>query len=708
MKPVRAFERDEGVNQRTDERMNERTAGLFSDIQFVKGVGPQRAMGFAKLGIKTVYDLLTAYPKKHYDRGAVRKMGTVRMGEDVTIQGRVAYVRDYKSPRMGMRIFSVDLSDDTGRISAVWFGQSHLRRIIHVGDLLIVAGRIDYYGTLQIRVADFEIVSGEDAPAIHTSGLVPSYGPVDEVGRKYYRRVVWTVVQDLTPGLPDPLPSELRRQRGFLSLGESFRAYHFPRTVQEKERARRRLAYDEFFYLQLVLAQRRRDVQQLPVARPLKIGPVLDGRIRALFPFTLTRAQERVIGEIRKDLVSSRPMNRLLQGDVGSGKTIVAAYAVLACVGNRYQAAVMAPTEILAEQHARTFGRMLEHSRVRIGFLSGSRRKGRKDLLKKIAEGEIDLVIGTHAVVQEDVRFKSLALAVIDEQQKFGVMQRAALRLKGERPHVLVMTATPIPRTLSLTLFGDLDVSVIDEMPPGRKPARTLYEAGGKRAQAMEFVRSKLREGRQAYFVYPLIEKSAKLDLQSAIEAHQRLVSEFPGYTVALLHGRMKDEEKEAVMEEFRAGRAHVLVSTIVVEVGIDVPNATVMVIDHCERYGLSQLHQLRGRIGRGSYDATCVLFGGLKSEVSRERIRVFTSTTDGFKIAEADLRLRGPGEMFGTRQSGLPEFKAANLVGDAQLLGWARQDAFAMVGRDPALSPLVRELLGRRYENKAPIVSVG
>ncbi len=683
---------------------------LFGDVQFVRGVGPQRAEAFARLGIRSVYDLLTTYPKKHYDRGAIRKIGTIRVGQDVTVQGKVATVRDYKSPKLGLRIISADVYDATGRIEAVWFGQAFVKRVLQAGDIVILAGRADYYSSLQLKVSDFEIVAGADAPAIHTSGLVPSYGPVDEVGRKYYRRIVWTALSEVVPKLPDPMPVEIRRQRAFPALGESLRSYHFPHTAAEKERARRRLAYDEFFYFQLMLARRKRAVRSLPVARPLKIGQVLDHRIRRLVPFTLTGAQERVIREVRADLVAPRPMNRLIQGDVGSGKTIVAAYAVLAAVGNGCQAAVMAPTQILAEQHARTFGTMLKDSRVRIGFLGGGRSKGRKELLGNIASGEIDLVIGTHAVIQEDIVFKSLALAVVDEQQKFGVMQRAALRLKGERPHCLVMTATPIPRTLSLTLFGDLDVSVIDEMPPGRQPVRTTYEQGSRRAAALEFIRGKLRDGRQVYFVHPLIEKSAKSDLASAIEAHKVLTAALPEWKVALLHGRLKNEEKEAVMAEFRAGRVQVLVSTIVVEVGIDVPNASIMVIESCERYGLSQLHQLRGRIGRGPHDASCILFGNAKSDASRERIKVFTSTSDGFKIAEADLRIRGPGEVFGTRQSGLPEFRAADLIGDAQLLGWARSDAFRMVDQDPELAqrPLVRDLLERRYETKPALVSVG
>jgi ATP-dependent DNA helicase RecG len=387
-------------------------------------------------------------------------------------------------------------------------------------------------------------------------------------------------------------------------------------------------------------------------------------------------------------------MNRLLQGDVGAGKTIVAAYALLAAVGRRAQAVLLAPTEILAEQHVRTFRRLLGESRVRIAFLGGGvKGKKREEILAAAAKGEVDLLIGTHALLEKDVVFKDLALVVIDEQQKFGVVQRAAIGRKGTRPHVLVMTATPIPRTLALTLYGDLDLTVIDEMPPGRREVKTMYVPGGGKRDKLTFIRQKLREGRQAYFVYPLVDESDKIALQSAIQAHGELTAVFKDFRVALLHGRMKPEEKDAVMEEFRAGRAHVLVSTLVIEVGIDVPNASVMVIDHCERYGLSQLHQLRGRIGRGSYESFCILFGK-----SSERIEIFTSTSDGFRIAEADLRLRGPGELLGTRQSGLPELKAARLVEDAKLLELAREDAFALVARDPGLAgaPELRALLAR------------
>ncbi|HLY74933.1 MAG TPA: ATP-dependent DNA helicase RecG, partial [Planctomycetota bacterium] len=460
------------------------------------------------------------------------------------------------------------------------------------------------------------------------------------------------------------------------------------------EAGRRRFAYEEFFRLQAELALRRRLLRRETEGRRLQISDALDFRIRVLFPFKLTGAQDRAIAQIRKDLASGSPMNRLLQGDVGAGKTIVAAYALLAAVGKRTQAVLMAPTEILAEQHARTFQRLLGSSRVRIAFLGGGLKgKKREELLAAVARGEVDLLIGTHAVIERDVRFKDLGLAVIDEQQKFGVLQRAAIGRKGLRPHLLVMTATPIPRTLALTLYGDLDLTVLDELPPGRKEVRTMFVPGAGRREKLSFIRQKLREGRQAYFVYPLVDESDKIALQSAIKAHEGLTEAFKDFRVALLHGRMKPEEKDAVMEEFRAGRVQLLVSTLVIEVGIDVPNASLMVIDHCERYGLSQLHQLRGLIGRGAYESFCILFGK-----GSERIETFVSTSDGFRIAEADLRLRGPGELLGTRQSGLPELKAARLVEDARLLELAREDAFALVARDPALStaPELRALLAR------------
>jgi ATP-dependent DNA helicase RecG len=677
---------------------------LFDALQFVKGVGPARARALEALGLRTPWDLLMALPKRHYDRGQARKIREVREGASETVQGIVVTTREGRT-RTGKTWFALEVEDETGAITAMFWGRRHLEKAFRVGDAVLLTGRVERYRGLQIVPDDFEIVSGEDYEPIHAVGLVPGYGPVESFGRKAYRRLVWHVTSEIAPRAPEYLPAERLAARGLMPEPEALRAAHFPRDAAEKERARERLAYDELFFLQFMLAQRRRGLDALKVGRRLPVPDTLDFRIRARFPFALTAAQERVVADLRRELGGERPMNRLLQGDVGSGKTVVAAYAVLAAVGNRAQAAVMAPTEILAEQHLRTFRRMLAGSRVRLEFLGGGRRtKERTEALARIATGEADVVIGTHAVIEKDVVFKELALAVVDEQQKFGVLQRAALRLKGTRPHVLVMTATPIPRTLAMTLYGDLDVSVIDEMPPGRKPVHTRFVPPSRRPDALRFVKAKLKEGRQAYFVFPLVEESEEpLDaasggprgrLKAATTMAEQLSRELAPFRVALLHGRMKPEEKDAVMEEFRAGRVHALASTVVIEVGIDVPNATVMVVSDCERFGLSPLHQLRGRIGRGAHEGHCLLLGDPKSDEARARIEALVSTSDGFRIAEADLRLRGPGELAGTRQSGLPEFRAADLVRDVKLLGWAREDASALVGRE---TPILREYLARR-----------
>ncbi|MBI4565052.1 MAG: ATP-dependent DNA helicase RecG [Planctomycetes bacterium] len=688
---------------------------LFLPLRFLKGVGPKRAELLSAAGLHTVYDLLHWIPRTHYDRRRMRRIADARPGDVETLQGVVLSMGVQRTRRRGMTLFHLRLGDESGAIDAVWFRQAYLEKVFRIGDEVIVSGRVDtFHEGLQIKPDEFEIVGGEGYEPIHAAGLVPAYPPVEGFGRKALRRLIHDAVAGYAPLVPDALDPELRQKRGLMPAGAALKAMHFPHSEEEKEEARRRLAYDEFYVCELTLAMRRRGIRHARAGRKLVIGDALDARIRARFPFLLTRAQERVIGELRGDLTADRPMNRLLQGDVGSGKTVVAAYALLAAVGNDMQAAIMAPTEILAEQHARTFGGMLQGSRVRIRALTGGARQSRRgrEIRDAVAAGEVDLVIGTHALLEEDIRFKHLAVVVIDEQQKFGVLQRAALRLKGERPHVLVMTATPIPRTLAMTLYGDLDLSVLDEMPPGRKPVTTLFRPESQRGEVMAFVRKLLREGRQAYFVSPLVEASETLDLESATRLHEKLAAELAPHPVSMLHGRMTSAEKEAVMNRFRTGDARALVSTLVIEVGIDVPNATVLVIENSERFGLSQLHQLRGRIGRGAQEGYCILFGDPASEPARERIKAFTETADGFKIAEVDLKLRGPGDFFGTRQSGLPEFRVANLIGDAALLAWAREDAFARVEEDPQLrlgsGPLLRAMLGRRSRARAPLATVG
>jgi ATP-dependent DNA helicase RecG len=665
---------------------------LLRPVQFIKGVGPRRARVLERLGIRTVDDLLHHLPGRYYDRREMTPLAELRRDAPATVQGVVTNIRSYETARQKLPVLEVTIEDGEGRAVLVWFRQPFREKEFRIGDTVIASGKMQA-GRPHLTVEEFEIL-GEGQGPLHAAGLVPSYPATEGLSKRQIRSLVREALESAAELAPEVIPEDLLARRGLPGVRQALHLVHAPATPAEAESGRRRFAYEEFFRLQAELALRRRALRKATEARRIVVSDGLDFRIRTLFPFRLTGAQDRAIAQIRKDLASGTPMNRLLQGDVGAGKTIVAAYALLAAVGRRVQAALMAPTEILAEQHARTFRRLLGASRVRIEFLGGGvKGKRREEILAAVAKGEVDLLIGTHAVIEKDVRFKDLGLAVIDEQQKFGVLQRAAIGRKGPRPHVLVMTATPIPRTLALTLYGDLDLTVLDELPPGRKDVRTMFVPSGGKRETLSLIRQKLREGRQAYFVYPLVDESDKIALQSAIQAHATLGETFKDFRVALLHGRMKPEEKDAVMAEFRDGRVQVLVSTLVIEVGIDVPNASLMVIDHCERYGLSQLHQLRGRIGRGPHESFCILFGK-----SGERIETFVSTTDGFRIAEADLRLRGPGELLGTRQSGLPELKAARLLEDAKLLEQAREDAFGLVARDPGLAtaPELRALLAR------------
>ena len=663
---------------------------LAKPVQFLKGVGPHRAAKLGKLGVVTVGDLLYRCPERYYDRRQMTPLAAIRPDQPVTVQGVVTAIQSGRTARQKIPILEVTIEDGEGRAVLVWFRQAFREKEFRIGDSVVAAGKASFTRG-QVVVAEFEII-GEGRESIHASGLVPSYPATEGISKRQVRALVRAAVEELAGGVPEALPDAIRGRRGLVGVEAALRHMHAPAGPAEAEAARRRFAYEEVFLVQAQLARKRQAIVREQAGKRIVVSDALDFRIRSLFPFKLTGAQDRAIAQIRSDIAAGPPMNRLLQGDVGAGKTIVAAYALLAAVGRHGQAALMAPTEILADQHARTFGRLLGGSRVRTGFLGGGvKGKKREELIRAAADGEIDLLIGTHAVIEEDVAVKARALVVIDEQQKFGVLQRAALVRKGPRPHTLVMTPTPIPRTLALTLYGDLDVTVIDELPPGRREVCTLYVPQGGRREKLAFIRQKLREGRQAYFVYPLVDDSDKVALKSAMKMFEELREVYKEFTVALLHGRMKQGEKDSVMEEFRAGRSHVLVSTIVIEVGIDVPNASLMVIDHCERYGLSQLHQLRGRIGRGPHESSCILFGDRS-----ERIDTFVSTNDGFKISEADLRLRGPGELRGTRQSGLPEFKCARLLEDGKLLEQAREDAFALVDRDPQLSsaPVLRSAL--------------
>jgi ATP-dependent DNA helicase RecG len=699
----------------TGTRQTRVPAGLVTPLQYLPGVGPARAKLLAKKGLETVADALFFVPLRHEDRTRFTPFRALSVGDAVTCSGVIAGV---SPPPPGRRRapLSLLLRDESGYATATLFaGRNYLSRVLTRGQRLVLHGKVGRYrDKLTIAVQEWELVEGGEDEHLHAGRLVPVYSTTEGLPQRALRRLMWQVIEQFGSEVEETLPEAVRARRGLPALAEAVRRAHFPATDAEREAAMRRLAFDDFLLLQLGLAILRARTTR---ARGISMQPrgALATRLRESLPFSLTAAQERVWGEIRADMAAPYPMHRLLQGDVGSGKTIVAALAVCTAVEAGYQAAVMAPTEILAEQHYATLSRLLPPLGVHVTLLtSGLKGKDAAARRAAVETGHVGCVIGTHALVQERVSFQRLGLAVVDEQHRFGVHQRARLKGKGERPDVLVMTATPIPRTLALTLYGDLDVSVLDELPPGRKPVRTDARTDARRAQIYKFLADQVAEGRQVYVVYPLVEESELVDLKAATDMAARLQREvFPDLRVGLLHGRLSSDEKDAIMQRFKAGTIHVLVATTVIEVGIDVPNASVMLIEHAERFGLSQLHQLRGRVGRGPWKSYCILLtSGRLGEDAQRRVEAMVETNDGFRIAEVDLQLRGPGEFFGTRQSGLPEFRAADLLRDAPLLEEARREAQAIVAadaelRDPVHRGLRRALL-TRWRGKLELASVG
>jgi ATP-dependent DNA helicase RecG len=688
--------------------------GLHTPLRFLKGVGPARARQLGRLELETVEDALFFLPYRHEDRTRLTPLRALVPGETCSCAGTVVGLSPPPRGRPGAP-FSVMLQDETGHATATWFHAAYLQRVFARGQRVVLCGKVGrFHGHLTIQHPDFEIVDSADDDRIHWGRLVPVYHATEGLGQRPLRTLLWRLVEAHADSIVDPLPEAVRARRGLLGLARSLRNAHFPDTEGDVGPARRRLAFDDFVVLQLGLGILR---ERTTRARGLAMNPpgTLGARLRQALPFALTGAQERVWEEIRQDMAAPHPMHRLLQGDVGSGKTVVAALAVATAVEAGHQAAVMAPTEILAEQHLMTFERLLAPLGLPVALLT-SAVKGRERAarLRAAEAGELACVVGTHALVQEGVEFRRLGLTIVDEQHRFGVAQRAGLRAKGEHPDLLVMTATPIPRTLALTLYGDLDVSLLDELPPGRRPPVTVARPEAKRAEIYAFIRQQIQAGRQAYVIYPLVEESATLDLKAATAMAMRLGTEvFPDLRVGLLHGRLTPADKEAVMRRFKAGEVHLLVATTVIEVGIDVPNASVMLVEHAERFGLSQLHQLRGRVGRGGWKSYCILLtSGRPGHEARERIAVMTETTDGFRIAEADLQLRGPGEFFGTRQSGLPQFRVADLVRDAAILEEARREALGILAADPNLREAAHQGLRRallaRWRGKLDLASVG
>jgi ATP-dependent DNA helicase RecG len=683
---------------------------LDTPVRFVKTVGPVRAEQLARLGIETVEDLLLYFPRRFDLRRGGQPIVTLRGDEsNATVIGRVV---DTQQRSFGKRpYFQCTLDDGTASINVRWFHGGYLSDRIRPGMTVAVSGRASRYREYpQFINPRVQVLWDADGTALDRDELLPVYPAGGELSSNVVAQVIRQVLPEAGRLIPRWFRRDYLRARNLVDRPSAVAAMHRPEDRRHWAQARRRLAYDECLLLQLGMALRRMRARVRP-AYALRCTEAIDRRIRARFGFALTAAQDRVVGEIAADVAREHPMNRLLQGDVGSGKTVVALYAALLAVAAGKQAAIMAPTEVLAVQHHCKVSRYLAGSRVRLALLIGHQRPAeRRRTLDALAAGQIDLVVGTHALIAEGVRFDKLALVVVDEQHKFGVRQRTTIRGKGYAPHYLVMTATPIPRTLALTVFGDLDVSVIDELPPGRGRTTTRCVEAGAMDEVLSFVRRQLAAGQQAYFVYPLVNPSPELELTAAEEAYGQLAGgALRGFRVAMLHGQMPPAEKDRVMADFRAGKVQALVASVVVEVGVDVPAANVMVVVHAERFGLAQLHQLRGRIGRSSEDATCILVASPRNPVAQQRLEVLARTADGFRIAEEDLRLRGPGELVGTRQHGLPELRVADLIEDFELLRLARRDAAAIVREDPSLDAphhreLRRELL-RAYQGRLDLL---
>jgi len=684
---------------------------LDTPVTYLKGVGPARAEALRRLGIVTAGDLLFHVPHRYEDASTVTPIRSLEPGMHGTVIGTVIS-KGVIPTRKGLRIFQAVLRDDTGMIEVSWPGQPFLDRSIDKGDVLLVTGNVRFFHGRQLQPREF-VNLGDDEGATAQGRVLAVYPATEGLSFKQIRSIIDAHLDALLPLVSEYLPAEILRVAGVPGIGAALRMVHRPSSIAEAMEGRARLAFEELFFVQL-LHQRAKDL-----AREHRRGihfenkRELTTRLRESLPFQLTAAQVRSIREIFADMCSDRRMQRLLQGDVGSGKTIVALFAALLAIENDYQSAIMAPTELLAEQHAVTITRLVSPLGIEPILLTGSlSARQRKEVANRLAGYEPTLVIGTHALVQEATVFGRLGFAAIDEQHRFGVEQRKALGAKGEAPDVLLMSATPIPRSLALTLYGDLDLSMLDERPPGRHPIATALRRESARERVLQFIDRQVEQGRQAYVVYPVIEESEKTDLKAATTMYDTLAAgPFAARRVALMHGRMPSDERDEVMRRFRDGQIDVLVATTVIEVGIDVPNATVMLIEHPERFGLSQLHQLRGRVGRGAAESYCILLGDVSPEAG-ERLQVFVRTEDGFEIAREDLRMRGMGDLFGERQSGVPTFRIADPLRDEALNDRARDAAGALLTRDPSLDrpehAELRRVLGGRYSKSLELFRVG
>ncbi len=699
---------------------------LTQPVQYVRGVGPKRAALLAKLQLHTIHDLLWCLPTRYEDRRHITPLGLLQVGQRQTFCGTVAAHQTQPS-RRGRPFFALTLQDDSGPLICKWFRLrgTALQNRFPLGARLVGSGLITlnpHNAGREVLHPDLEVLEKDDAELAHFGRLVPIYPLTAGLPQKTMRALMKSVVDIYGAQVQETLPASVRQAHSFPSLQEALRQVHFPDAHLNLQLLNdqctpfhQRLIFEEFFLLELGLALRHRATQHEKRAAPYQHPNQLGEALLQQLPFHLTAAQHRVLIEVLADMQRPYPMNRLIQGDVGSGKTVVALLAMLMAVSNGFQAVLMAPTEILAEQHLSTLRRLLLPLALEVVLVTSAvKGKSRQQLFECMAQGQVSLIVGTHALLYEEVQFHRLGMIVVDEQHRFGVLQRANLRHKGLTPDVLVMTATPIPRTLSMTFYGDLDLSVIDELPPGRLPVRTKVLSAARRAQAYAAVQQQVAKGRQAYIVYPLIEESESLELNAAVAMATHLQQDvFPAYRLGLLHGRLAGEDKEAIMQAFLQGELDILVCTTVIEVGIDVPNATIMVIENAERFGLAQLHQLRGRVGRGQAQAHCLLLTGEKlSKEGRQRLRVMQDSTDGFYVAEQDLHIRGPGELLGTKQAGLPELHVGNLLHHGLWLEQARRAAFALIDTDPDLTQpthaALLQAMRARWRGRFELAAIG
>lgn len=687
-------------------------------VRYLKGIGPQKSKFFSKIGINSIEDLFYYFPRRYEDRTNFVKIAKLREGDLLTIKAEVLAKGSHQSfRRRGFSITEIAVADESGKIFCVWFNQPYLRNYFKIGQNVILYGKVERYGKrLQINSPEFEVVSQDDDVSLSMGRLVPVYALPKGMTQRYLRRVIKFALDEYLPKAADFLPYDIRSRNNLFNLAKSILNIHFPDSPEAQKEAYKRLSFEEFFLFQLPLALRK-----LKKKEKIGIAHIVEGKLIADFirglPFRLTPAQERAINEIKSDMVKPQAMQRLLQGDVGSGKTVVATIASLIAIQGGYQAVFMAPTEILARQHYEKIKNQksnIKDKEINVCLLTGSAdSKGREKIYRAIKEGSADLIIGTHALLEKNVEFNNLGLVVIDEQHKFGVGQRALLPQKAQNPDVLIMTATPIPRTLAITLYGDLDISVIDELPPGRLPVKTIYFNENDKGKGYKIVKDHLRRRNQAFIVYPVIEESYVLDIAGAKKMYDEFkAGEFKEFRLGLIHGRLKQQEQDEIMLKFKNKELDILVSTTVLEVGIDIPNATCMVIEHAQRFGLSQLHQLRGRVGRGSFESICVLVAEALTDEAQARINAMLKYSDGFHIAEEDLKIRGPGEFFGQRQHGLTELKIANPLTQMQLLKHSREEAIKLVTVDKNLEEkqniLLKEKLLQRFPEYEKLVVVG